>query len=55
MGVERRVVSMKTKLMLGQEVVKLSCYKDSCLIRCVQDNSQKLGAKKKKKKKVIKI
>lgn len=51
MGVERRVVSMKTKLMLGQEVVKLSCYKDSCLIRCVQDNGQKLGAKKKKKKK----
>ena len=54
MGVERRVVSMKTKLMLGQEVVKLSCYKDSCIIRCAQDNGQKLGAKKKKKK-VIKI
>ena len=49
MGVERRVVSMKTKLMLGQDVVKLSCYKDACLIRCAQDNGQKLGAKKKKK------
>ena len=48
MGVERRVVSMKTKLMLGQDVVKLSCYKDSCLIRCAQDNGQKLGQKKKK-------
>ena len=48
MGVERRVVSMKTKLMLGQDVVKLSCYKDSCLIRCAQDNGQKLGAEKKK-------
>ena len=52
MGVERRVVSMKTKLMLVQDVVKLSCYKDSCLIRCAQDNGQKLGAEKKK---VIKI
>lgn len=48
MGVERRVVSMKTKLMLGQDIVKLSCYKDSCLIRCAQDNGQKLRAEKKK-------
>ena len=44
MGVERRVVSMKTKLMLGQDIVKLSCYKDSCLIRCAQDNGQNLEA-----------
>lgn len=50
MGVERRVVSMKTKPMLGQDVVKLSCYKDSCLIRCAQDNGQKLGAEKKSHK-----
>lgn len=33
--------------MLGQVVMKVSCYKDSCHIRYVQDNYKRLGGQKK--------